>query len=234
MFALPGWNGELPAGRMEFRPTDLAGAVARLTDPGAALKTLHWGRNYLYVARLETAAGPVEVVVKQFRHRSVRDRLKRRFRESKAGKSWRIATALLAAGIATPEPVMRIESVDSGGPAFYVCRHVAGTVEARYLFRAANDGEEAGRFPEVDFPAFVVELGRWARRLHDAGFWHRDLSGGNVLLRFGADGRPTDFYLVDLNRARVGPPPSVSERLRDLSRLALFRPEHQALLLASY
>ena len=32
----------------------------------------------------------------------------------------------------------------------------------------------------------------------------------------------------------MGRPPSVSERLRDLSRLALFRPEHQELLLRSY
>jgi len=205
-----------------------------LTDPGAALKTLHWGRNYLYVSRLETVAGPLEVVVKQFRHRSLRDRLRRRLAGSKAAKSWRVANALLAAGLQTPEPVMLLESTSESGPAFYVCRHLAEVTEARYLFRAANAGEEAERFPGVDFPAFVAALGRAARRLHDAGFWHRDLSGGNVLLRFGPAGRPTDLYLVDLNRTRSGRPPSTSERLRDLSRLALFRPEHQELLLASY
>jgi tRNA A-37 threonylcarbamoyl transferase component Bud32 len=186
------------------------------------------------VARLETAAGPVEVVVKQFRHQNLRSQLKRRLQGSKAAKSWRIATALLAAGLQTPEPVMRIESSDEAGPAFYVCRYLPGLVEARYLFRAANAGDEAERFPEVDFPAFVEALGKTARRLHDAGFWHRDLSGGNVLLRFGADRRPSDLYLLDLNRTRSGSPPSLSERLRDLSRLALFRPGHQELLLASY
>ena len=129
---------------------------------------------------------------------------------------------------------MRIESARADGPAFYVCRHLDGVVEARYLFRAANANAEAERFPAVDFPAFVAALGASARRLHDAGCWHRDLTGGNLLVRFGADGRPGDLYLVDLNRARLGRPPSVSERLRDLSRLALFRPEHQELLLASY
>ena len=56
---------------MDLRPSDLAAAVRSLTDPAAALKTLHWGRNYLYLARLETAAGPVEVVVKQLRHRNL-------------------------------------------------------------------------------------------------------------------------------------------------------------------
>ncbi|HSS77319.1 MAG TPA: lipopolysaccharide kinase InaA family protein [Thermoanaerobaculia bacterium] len=205
-----------------------------MIDPGAAVKTLHWGRNYLYVSRLETAAGPLEVVVKQFRHRELRDRLRRRLAGSKAAKSWRVANALLAAGLQTPEPVMLLESTDESGPAFYVCRHLADVTEARYLFRAAVAREEAERFPGVDFPAFITALGRTARRFHDAGFWHRDLSGGNVLLRFGTDGRPTDLYLVDLNRTRMGQPPSVSERLRDLSRLALFRPEHQELLLAGY
>ena len=73
-----------------------------LTDPASALKTLHWGRNYLYTPRLETAAGPLEVVVKQFRHRGARDRLKRRLQGSKAEKSWRVARALLAAGLLTP------------------------------------------------------------------------------------------------------------------------------------
>ncbi|HSU81249.1 MAG TPA: lipopolysaccharide kinase InaA family protein, partial [Thermoanaerobaculia bacterium] len=219
---------------MDVRPSGLAAAVRSLTDPATALKTLHWGRNYLYLARLETAAGPVEVVVKQFRHRNARERLKRRLAGSKAAKSWRAAHALLAAGLQTPEPVAWIEPAGEEGPAFYVCRYLPDTTEARYLFRAANAGEEAERFPQVDFPAFVEVLGRTARRLHDAGFWHRDLSGGNLLLRFGPDRRPMDVYLLDLNRARMGKPPSVSERLRDLSRLALFRPEHQELLLRSY
>jgi len=230
-FAIPGWTGELSA---ELRPLDLDAAVRGLTDPAAAIRTLHWGRNYLYVSRLETAAGPVEVVVKQFRHGSLRERLRRRWQGSKAAKSWRVANAMLAAGLLTPEPVMRLESASEAGPSFYICRYLPDVVEARYLLRAANAGEEAVRFPEVDFPALVVELAQAIRRLHDAGFWHRDLSGGNVLLRFGADRRPTALYLVDLNRARMGRPPGVAARLRDLSRLALFRPEHQALLLASY
>lgn len=230
-FSIPGWTGELAA---DLRPPDLARAVAGLTDPGAALKTLHWGRNYLYVSPLETAAGPVEVVVKQFRHTTARDRLRRRLTGSKAEKSWRVARAMLDTGLLTPEPVMHIESVREGGPSFYVCRHLPDVTEARYLFRAAAAREEAERFPEVDFPAFVASLGRTARRLHDAGFWHRDLSGGNVLARFDAGRQPEALYLLDLNRTRMGRPPSVSQRLRDLSRLALFRPEHQELLLASY
>lgn len=230
-----GWTGELAE---SYCPVDLAAGlaetVARLTDPAAALKTLHWGRNYLYVSRIDTAAGPVDVVVKQFRNAKLKDRVSRRWRGSKAAKSWRVASALVAAGLQTPEPVMLIESASASGPSLYVCRYLDDILEIRYLLRAANASREKEDFPGVDFPRFLEALGRMARRLHDAGFWHRDLSSGNVLLRTDAAGAPTDLYLVDLNRTRMGKALTVSERLRDLSRMPIFRPEHQDRFLASY
>ena len=214
-----------------------AATVARLTDPAAALKTLHWGRNYLYVTRFENAGDPLgafDVVVKQFRVLGLRDRLRNRFRGSKAAKSWRVANALLAAGLQTPEPVTLIEPETETGPSFYVCRYLDDVQEARYLLRAANAGREREEFPGVDFPDFLEKLGKMARRLHDAGFWHRDLSSGNVLLRTGAAGTTADLYLIDLNRTRMGKALTTSERLRDLSRMPILRPEHQDLFLASY
>jgi tRNA A-37 threonylcarbamoyl transferase component Bud32 len=230
-FALPGWTGELTA---ELRPADLAREVARVTDPAAALKTLHWGRNYLYVVRLETVAGPVDAVVKQFRHAGSKERVRRRLRGSKAEKSWRVAHALLGAGLLTPEPLLLLESESESGPAFYVCRQETGVLEVRYLLRAANVGREREEFPGVDYPRFLEELGRMARRLHDAGFWHRDLSSGNVLLRCDAAGAPAALYLIDLNRTRMGSRLTANERLRDLSRMPLFRPQDRDRFLASY
>jgi tRNA A-37 threonylcarbamoyl transferase component Bud32 len=230
-FALPGWTGELAG---ELRPVDLAREVARVVDPAAALRTLHWGRNYLYVVRLETETGPVDAVVKQFRHTGTRERLKRRLQGSKAAKSWRVAHGLLAAGLLTPEPLLLVESASEDGPAFYVCRHMADVQEARYLLRSANAGREREEHPGVDYPRFLEELGRMARRLHDAGFWHRDLSSGNVLLRCGPDGAPTALYLIDLNRTRMGRRLSTSERMRDLSRMPILRREDQERFLAAY
>ncbi|HEX2253643.1 MAG TPA: lipopolysaccharide kinase InaA family protein [Thermoanaerobaculia bacterium] len=215
----------------------LVAAVERATDPGQALRTLHWGRNYLYLTRLETAAGPLPVAVKQFTHHGRRRRLERRFKGSKAARSWRVARALVEAGIATPEPVLLIESEDPGGPAFYVCRHLDGVTEARYLLRAMNAGTAAEQFPAADPDAFLVALGRTLRRLHDAGVWHRDVTSGNVLIRWpppgGAAALP-ELFLLDLNRARVGRRPTVSERTRDLSRMMIFRPEDQRRFLAAY
>jgi tRNA A-37 threonylcarbamoyl transferase component Bud32 len=233
-FEVAGLRGEIVATCRPADPEALARELARLTDPAAALQTLHWGRNYLYLTRLETPAGSIPTVVKQFRNQGLRRRLDRRFRGSKAQRSWWVARALRAAGLATPEPLLLVESTDPEGPSWYVCRHLESALEARYLFRAANAGTLAEAFPEVDFPAFVDTLGRTARRLHDAGFWHRDLSGGNVLLPREQTGAPQDLYLLDLNRTRMGRRLGVIRRSRDLCRLALFRPEHQQRLLASY
>jgi len=230
-FAVAGFRGEVEP---RFRPPDLAAAVRRLTDPGAAEKTLHWGRNYIYRTTLDTAEGTVAVAVKQFRGGDARERLRRRRGKGKAARSWRAARGMAAAGLPTPEPVMLLESLDPRGPSFYVSRAVEGALEARHVFRAANAGEERERFPEVDLAGFLEELGRTVRRVHDTGFWHRDVSAGNVLLRPRGAGKPPELWLLDLNRARRRRRLSVAQRSRDLSRLPLRRPEHRALLLEAY
>ena len=96
-------------------------------------------------------------------------------------------------------------------------------------------------FPALDLPRFLHELGGFVRSLHDAGFWHRDLSSGNVLVRgldaAGADreaATPYDFSLVDLNRARRRGRLSLSQRARDLSRMNILRAPHRRLFLAGY
>ncbi len=240
-FAVAGCHGEVVAG---FEPSDLTAAVRRLSDPAAAEETIHWGRNYLFRTGLETTGGRVDVVVKQFRCQGLRDRFLRCWRGSKAARSFRIARAFQAAGLPTPEPVMLIEANQPEGPSFFVTRHLPDTLEARYLFRAANQGDISEAFPDIDFDAFLTALGRALRRMHEAGFFHRDLSIGNVLLQLpppaAEPGRqPPDLYLdslyiVDLNRTRIKSRLSLGQRTRDLCRLAVFRPEHRQRLLAAY
>lgn len=229
------WRGEVDAA---FRPRDLEVEVVRLTDPAAAVETLHWGRNYLYLAHLATADGPLPVAVKQFVNEGWKRRWKRRLSGSKAEKSWRVARALLAAGIATPEPVLLVESKRPEGPSLYVCRHLSGLLEARYLLRAANagasDAEIAERFPGADLGLFFVALAATLRRMHDAGFQHRDMSSGNVLIDWNAEGRPPDLYVLDLNRTRIRRRLTTNQRMRDLSRMTIHRPEHQRRFLDLY
>ncbi len=232
---LPAWRGEIAA---EFLQDDLAATIAHLSDPGAATQTLHWGRNYLYATKFPSSSSgeSFEVVVKQFREESWIARRRMARRGSKAERSFRVAQAVLAAGVPTPEPILWADAKNSGGVSFYVCRRVEGT-EVRHLFRAAAVGKEREQFPELDLPAVLREIGRLGRKLHDAAIRHRDLSVGNLLVRptpSQESPEPPGLFLLDLNRARLGVNLRLPARMREFSRLALFRPEHRDLLLEGY
>jgi hypothetical protein len=135
-------------------------------------------------------------------------------------------------GLATPEPLMWVESNEVEGPSFFVAKLLEGAVEVRQFFRRLNEDSKAREFPQVDDGAFLARLGRLARRINDAGILYRDLSMGNVLaVRSGDD---VDLYLVDFNRARIGRQPGVWRRTRDICRLPVLRREHRAAFLGGY
>lgn len=228
-------RGVVAAG--DFRvDADLNELVRRWCDPSQALRTLHWGRNYLYESDGGGGEGTsLSVVVKQFRNQGLRKRLRRRFKGSKAEQSWTVARALFEAEILTPRPLALLESKRPDGPSFFVSELVGEVFEARYFFRALAAGREAELFPDVDPARFLRALGKAVRRLHLARFWHRDLSSGNLLVR--QDESAEDgflFYLVDLNRTRAGRRLTVSERTRDLCRLPIFDAELRRIFLSAY
>ncbi|HEX4952636.1 MAG TPA: lipopolysaccharide kinase InaA family protein [Thermoanaerobaculia bacterium] len=217
-FAITGFAGEIAG---PARPDEEV--LRRLLDPGAALESIHWGRNYLYRAELPAPGGAIPVVVKQYREDGARDRLRRALRGSRARRAWRAARALTAAGVPTPEPVLFAEPVGGGGASFFVCRHLPGAVEARHLLRAARAGKAAEAYPAIDLETFLRCTGQLLARLHAAGIWHRDASVGNVLIVPGEEPKQMSLSLVDLARARVGVRLGAWRRTKDLSRLALDR-----------
>ena len=239
-------RGEVAAA---FADVDWESQLEALVDAGSAKETLHWGRNYLYVAQLQTPAERFDVVVKQFRHDRLKPRLRRAMRGTKAQRSWASACSVLAAGLATPEPVLYADHENSSGPAFYVCRYEPERMEARYLLRALNAGIEAEEFPDLDAVAFLRTLAAALAKMHRANIWHRDMTSGNVLLHrpafYPAGAAPSSrncqassdipaLSLIDLSRARCGPRLSLNERMRDLSRMPILREPDQETFLRSY
>jgi len=228
-FAGNGLYGEIARAH---RPDDVIAEIKRLIDPVSATATIHWGRNYLYTADMETPDGVVPVVVKQFRNQGWRKKLERRFRGSKATRSWRVAKELLRAGIGTPEPIALVESDRLDGPSFFIARRLEGACEVRQFFRRLNREPDPGAFPEVEPLAFLEQLGRHARGIHDAGIIYRDLSMGNVLTV--GDGPEPELSVVDFNRARIHKTPGVYRRTRDICRQPVIEPEHRAAFLRGY
>ncbi len=214
------------------RPADVAGEAARVVDPSASVETIHWGRNYIYAADLETATGSVSVVVKQFSNQGWFKRIERRTRGSKAERSWRVAKELVGAGLATPDPILWVESDDLAGPSFFVARRLEDAAEVRQFFRRLNHEPDPSYFPDVDDLEFLGRLGRLAREVHDAGILYRDLSMGNILVEEGDSG--LRLSLIDFNRARIGRRPGVYRRTRDICRLPVLRREHRAAFLEGY
>ena len=231
-FEVDGYRGEVAS---RHRPADLAAALRLLTDPQSASETIHWGRNYLYRTRIEGASGPLELVVKQFRNDGARRRLEKKLRGSKAERSWKMACAFAAAGLPTAAPFCFVESAREDGPSFFVTHYLEDRIEARYLFRARSEGRLAETFPGLDWQLFLELLGRAIRRMHDAGFFHRDLSIGNVLLpKSLALASIDDFTLIDLNRGRILKRLDTLTRSRDLCRLAIAPGEDRRRFLEAY
>ena len=224
-----GFHGEVASAH---RPSDVVEEVASLVDPTASVETIHWGRNFIYAAEMQTPDGRHPVVVKQFNNQGLKKRVERRFKGSKAERSWRVAKELVRVGLATPEPMLWVESNELEGASFFVARFLEGAVEVRQFFRRLNEDPEAREFPEVDGEAFLGRLGRLARRINDAGILYRDLSMGNVLAV--ETQKDLDLYLVDFNRARIGRQPGVWSRTRDICRLPVLRREHRAAFLEGY
>jgi tRNA A-37 threonylcarbamoyl transferase component Bud32 len=229
-FSGAGFHGEIA---VPYRGTDLAADIASTVDIGGAADTIHWGRNYLFGSTFDTGRGRIDVVVKQFRNQGRRAVVDRRWRGSKAERSWRVAGELLAAGLSTPQPIAVVESDREDGPSFFIARRLHGASEVRYFFRRLHGGDTAGdEFPEIAPDRMLSDLGRLARRLHDAGIVYRDLSMGNVLAVPGDEG--LDLYLVDFNRARIGQRPGCWRRMRDACRFPIVAPQHQDAFLAGY
>lgn len=63
----------------------------------------------------------------------------------------------------------------------------------------------------------AAAAGRAVRRFHDLGGRHADLQAANLLLRETPAG--AEVLLIDLDRARLGPPPSPTARMAELMRL---------------
>ena len=234
-FVFDDLHGEIVA---TYHVEPLEAPLRALVDPGQAGETIHWGRNYLFRGSWAVDGGPaVDVVVKQFRNKGLKNRLRRWRGGSKAVRSWRMARLFEAAGVATAPAVALVESTDPTGPSFFVTRMLRGAVESRMLFRAMNAGRATEAFPDIDPNRFLDDLGAILRRMHDAGFFHRDLSIGNVLLvpppEGSADAQP-NLSIIDLNRCRVRRRIGLLARNRDLCRLTAHRPEHQRRLLTAY
>ena len=67
----------------------------------------------------------------------------------------------------------------------------------------------------------LEHVGRSMRRMHDAGFYHRDLGNQNMELKEGEGDSWGEVQFIDLNRGKIREKLSLKERAVDFSRITL-------------
>ena len=138
--------------------------------------------------RLERGADGAPRVVKHFHHPG---RLAALLDGRRARREFAALQTLSRAGLAVPAP-FELRSTERGWELA-----MQAIPEARAL-KELLDGALA---PPAGWPRLCARLGELLARLHAAGWEHRDLHAGNVLV--DAQGKP---WLIDLQRARPAPP----------------------------
>ncbi len=176
------------------------------------------------VRRISVPGLPV-YYVKEFRARGPAARLRRLFRD-RARHEYRILEHLRAAGIPAPRPVAWGVA---DGRSFVATEEIPGT-------RVLRDAVERPIAP-AERRSLLAALGRFVRRVHDAGVRDDDFHLGNILFT-GPPSEPV-LHLIDVHRAELDDDLSASERARGLGFLlhslhTFFGPADQVRFLEAY
>ena len=195
----------------------LAHVESLLTRAGG--QTLEDGRNRVVRTTMNHDGDDEAIVIKAFGPQSFMKDARDYGRGSKAHRTWRAARYLLDRGIGTPAPVAFLERWtgrrlrESYFISAYEDRLVSFRDELIHIYREEPD---CGRLIQLlDFVAVGI------RRMHDAGFAHRDLGNQNIMMRRDPDCGWKDLMFVDLNRGRIRGSLSLAQRAFDISRIAL-------------
>jgi len=159
------------------------------TDLGAILGWIHSKKKI-----------PVKVESNRGMYRSNDGLFLKETRRGMAVRIWRNAHGLDLRRISTPR-------LQACGPAWVVGEWVDAPDLHWFVKR------QFGSFDRARRDDFLRRLARMIRRLHDHGVRHRDLKGGNILVR------ETEFYLIDLDSIRFTLEISEKDRIFNLAQL---------------
>lgn len=155
-------------------------------------RVIHNRRNELRDMQL----GGVDVVVKSFAIPNFINRIAYGFlRKSKAQRSFEYAMKLNELGVSSPFPIAYY--TERCGLLFSRSYYISEKSHCRYTFYDVIENKNL-----ENRELYLKLVGKMTARLHQAGIYPLDYSGGNILLDV-VDGEP-QFELVDLNRMSFG------------------------------
>lgn len=170
-------------------------------------------RNLVRTVLRVPLAGGGRVIVKRYAVQGALDWIKYAVVPSRAMAEWVTGRALAEAGIPTAVPLAMAE------------RRSVVLGDAALVTREIEDALHLNAYVAAHFPqpndalrtALYDELARIVRRLHDAGFVHNDLHGGNVLVNGPPDA--PQVHVIDLHSVDHSDRPAAGRRWFDLAKL---------------
>ena len=155
-------------------------------------EVIHSRRNELR----DMTFGGVNMIVKSFAVPNLVNRLVYGvFRKSKAQRSYEYAEKLNSLGIKSPAPIAYY--TERCGLLFSHSYYISKKSTCRYTFYDVIDNVKL-----ENRELYLRCVGRMTAKMHEAGVYPLDYSGGNILLDV-VEGEP-QFELVDLNRMSFG------------------------------
>ena len=195
----------------------IAGLLAELRSAkeGVLAKRRHW----VVVRPFEIEGEMMEVVVKAFgSQQGWKDRYDQK-RGSKAARSFRAAEFLKSHGIDTPAPVAYLERWEGKRlvESYYLSEYLSGlTSFKKALTDIYEEGQPCDRFVDL-----LIKVAGVMRKMHDAGFYHRDLGNQNIELTRTEDSEWDEVNIIDLNRGKIREELTAKERALDFARLSM-------------
>ncbi len=213
-----GWTGEvrrdLAKGFGERRFKGLREEILSAQE-----KVLAKGRHRVVVLEFETAEGKLEVAVKAFGKQSGwKDRYDR-VRGSKASRSFAAACFLQQHEVGTPAPFGYFDRWEGGRlvESYYVSEYLKGLKSVRDELKEIY--QQHG--PADLLVGLLEKVGTTMKRMHDAGFCHRDLGNQNMEMTPKVGEEWGEVNVIDLNRGRIREELGMRERALDFGRLIM-------------
>jgi tRNA A-37 threonylcarbamoyl transferase component Bud32 len=200
-----GWRWRVANGRHSLFRGGAFAAFGELMESATLVKDLNIKRT------VEIRADGREFLVKIYKRRGTFHRLKAAVLGSRAGRELSALVAAMERGVPTL-PFVAIG--ERAGESCIVIVKERDRVRLDQLLAASPRRR-----------SLLVEYGRWARRVHDAGLAQSDFNPTNVLAKAGAH---ADLRLIDFEKVTVGRPLAEPARLRSLAKIDRMIPATRA------
>lgn len=177
------------------------------------------GRHRVVVLPFEIGGEIQKVAVKAFGGQQAwKDRFDLK-RGSKAARSLQAARFLEDHGVSTPAPLASLECWEGGRlvESYFLSDYLEGLTSLKAeLSRIYREGETCDVLVSL-----LEKVGAAMKKMHDSGFYHRDLGNQNMELSPGEDGGWGAVNFIDLNRGKIREELTLKERALDFARLRL-------------